>query len=224
MYLVEKGFYEEVEIVFYVKGHTKNCCDRLFKVMKGDYHKSQIMTFDHPGDDNSLVKVLDRHQDVNVVPIKFDEGADFFRQWDKYEDKLYKSFPSGTMKQNHVFRVRKVVGETVFEVLGDDSEAPHGRFLNLKKRGVDGETRQNIPQNEMPEPSETPGLKPIKQAELYFKWRPMVHTDFQDYTCPKPPDEVLQKIQGEKRDKARKRASQAKNNSNKRQRRVPDSS
>jgi hypothetical protein len=33
-YLVEMKYFEEVEFVFYVRGHTKNACDRRFNQMK----------------------------------------------------------------------------------------------------------------------------------------------------------------------------------------------
>jgi hypothetical protein len=41
----------------------------------------------------------------------------------------------------------------------------------------------------------TPGMKPIKQVELYMKWRKFVPAKFADEICPKPHDDILKKVQ-----------------------------
>ena len=46
-----------------------------------------------------------------------------------------------------------------------------------------------------------PGLKPIKQVELYTKWRPVVPEEFRDHICPKPPDHVLELVKKQKAEK-----------------------
>ena len=46
-----------------------------------------------------------------------------------------------------------------------------------------------------------PGMKPIKEVELYKKWRKHVPEEYQDEICPKPSDEVLAKFGHEKKDK-----------------------
>ena len=37
-----------------------------------------------------------------------------------------------------------------------------------------------------------PGIKPIKQQELYTKWRPLVPEEYQDDFCPKPTPSVIE--------------------------------
>ena len=44
-----------------------------------------------------------------------------------------------------------------------------------------------------------PGLRPIKQVELYSKWRPLLPKWAQNTTCPKPSDEVLEVVRKMKR-------------------------
>ncbi len=39
LYLVEKKYFKTVEFIFYIRGHTKNVCDRLFKLL---YQTSKI--------------------------------------------------------------------------------------------------------------------------------------------------------------------------------------
>ena len=47
-----------------------------------------------------------------------------------------------------------------------------------------------------------PGLTAIKQCELYNEWRKIVPDEFKDITCPRPSDEVLNKVRKERNEKA----------------------
>jgi hypothetical protein len=52
-----------------------------------------------------------------------------------------------------------------------------------------------------------PGLRPIKQVELYKKFRPFFPRRFWDETCPKPSDEVLLQVKDETAKKRRQKTS-----------------
>ncbi len=41
---MERSFFKKVEMIFYIRGHAKNACDRLFNQVKLHYHKQQIFT------------------------------------------------------------------------------------------------------------------------------------------------------------------------------------
>ena len=45
------------------------------------------------------------------------------------------------------------------------------------------------------------GLKPIKQVELYKKWRPLLPEEYADEICPKPPDSILEMVKNERAEK-----------------------
>ena len=45
LYLVERGFYEHVQFVFLIVGHTKNPCDCWFNALKADYRRQNLFTF-----------------------------------------------------------------------------------------------------------------------------------------------------------------------------------
>ena len=45
-YLVDKGIFKKVEIIFLITGHTKNICDRRFKDLKCNFHTRNVYTFD----------------------------------------------------------------------------------------------------------------------------------------------------------------------------------
>ena len=46
-----------------------------------------------------------------------------------------------------------------------------------------------------------PGIPSIKQVELYKKWRKVVSDEYKDITCPRPPEEVIQQVQNDKKAK-----------------------
>ena len=50
-----------------------------------------------------------------------------------------------------------------------------------------------------------PGMKEIKQVELYTKWRKFVPAEYADEICPKPPDEILERVQKERSEKSKER-------------------
>ena len=54
------------------------------------------------------------------------------------------------------------------------------------------------------------GLKPIKQVELYSKWRPLLPEEFRDIMCPRPSDEVINLIKERNREKRRTSTKQKK--------------
>jgi hypothetical protein len=42
---VEMGFCRQCEFDFYIRGHTKNACDRTFNQMKLRFHKSNVFSY-----------------------------------------------------------------------------------------------------------------------------------------------------------------------------------
>ena len=94
LYLVEKGIYKSVELVFLVCRHTKNVCDRLFKELKQRFHHKNVYNM------SQMVSVLNVSPKVNVIRAT----SDFHHDWDKYFDRLYKRPAAGTINKNHIFR------------------------------------------------------------------------------------------------------------------------
>ena len=52
-----------------------------------------------------------------------------------------------------------------------------------------------------------PGLKEIKQVELYSKFRKFVPVEFRDEICPRPSEQVLQNIKKARSEKAKERTT-----------------
>jgi hypothetical protein len=62
-HLIEMGYFETVNFIFLVVGHTKNAADQRFKNLKMIYRKSNVYTF------NQLVEVCGKSPHVTVVPV-----------------------------------------------------------------------------------------------------------------------------------------------------------
>ncbi|KAL7558198.1 hypothetical protein ACA910_009421 [Epithemia clementina (nom. ined.)] len=108
-YLVEKGHFQEVEFLFYVKGHTKNACDRSFNLMKMRFRKNNIYTYKDGDKETSLFKVTGTADKVHPVDVSHTD----FRDWDSLLNKLYKKLVPNTLSSNHSFKVQKIEGPTI---------------------------------------------------------------------------------------------------------------
>ena len=62
-YLVECGYFKEVEVVFLIVGHTKNACDWLFNTMKVFYRNQNVMSF------SQLTPILNKSRLIQVHNI-----------------------------------------------------------------------------------------------------------------------------------------------------------
>ena len=91
-YLVECGYFKEVQFVFLVVGHTKNACDRIFNNLKETYHKVNVWTY------KQLLHVLEISWKVSIHPIV---PIDFF-DWGKHLQKVYRPM-AGLIVPNHIF-------------------------------------------------------------------------------------------------------------------------
>ena len=47
-----------------------------------------------------------------------------------------------------------------------------------------------------------PGLREIKQVELFCKWRPLLPDYARDITCPKASDEVMESVKACRKEKS----------------------
>ena len=193
MYLVEKGIYNIVELVFLVCGHTKNVCDRMFKELKQRFHHKNIYTMDQ------LMSVLNYSPKVNAIRAP----SEFHLDWDSYFDKLYKRPAAGTVTCNHIFRadsgnLAQLATESVKNV-----DVQIQKLNKVKHNSTAGEkaARTRVLRHGTPQVITPPGVKPIKQVELYTKWRPVVPEEFRDHICPKPPDHVLELVKKQKAEK-----------------------
>ena len=91
-YLVECGYFKEVNFIFLVVGHTKNAADHLFNCLKELYRKKNIGTM------AKLYNILDTSPKVTVYPTMEDD----FHQYGNFLEGYYRDL-AGLVKQNHIF-------------------------------------------------------------------------------------------------------------------------
>ena len=71
MWVVEAGYFPLVQIIFLVKGHTKNACNRMFNLLKLDYHHTNTYTMEQ------CVENLNKNQHVEVSLMEPEDFFDF---------------------------------------------------------------------------------------------------------------------------------------------------
>ena len=86
-YIVDKGIFKEVEIIFLITGHTKNICDRRFKDLKQNFHHRNVYTFKQL---TAVMKEGKFGQASNPLLSVHAVEAKAFYNWDKYLDLLYR--------------------------------------------------------------------------------------------------------------------------------------
>ena len=194
LYLVERGFYEKVQFVFLVVGHTKNPCDRMYNILKKLYRQSNVYTF------SQLLVLLNDNEGTTAYGISEDD----FRNWDKTLDLLYRRFHRGTVHKGHVFSVEKESPtKIVIEICRRPEDANATVTREMKKRGTDNTRRQLL--MSVPDVIVPPGIPEIKQIELGTKCRSHVPVSYQDDICPIPPDDLIKKMKKEKSEKAKQK-------------------
>ena len=194
-YLVEAEYFEKVSFVFYIVGHTKNACDRWFNMLKKTYRRSNIYSFEQ------LTKSMETHNNINVTVTK----ASDFQDWDRFWDSIYKRFVGGTVHSTHIFSASKE-NKTTLLFRADDLPDTAVKSQNLMKKGTDTPNRLALLKSPQLDVIEAPGIPPIKQVELFSKYRALIPEEFRDTTCPEPSDDIKNKIKSERNTKQRERA------------------
>ena len=80
MMMCELGVIDEVNLIFLIRGHTKNVCDKLFALLKKMYHYRNIYTMEQ------LHSALHSHPQINAVRVVDGDFVDL----DSMMDKFYK--------------------------------------------------------------------------------------------------------------------------------------
>lgn len=169
LFLVEAGFFEEVEFVFLIVGHTKNPCDRCFNLLKKEHRGSNIYSMDQ------LMAKLNKGD--GVVAHTFEHHAD----WEKKLSTLYKNFSDTgiklAVKKNHNFFVEEVDGETMMKVrVSMRPEDEWSTPKSFRKVSLDQDDRDEL-LREDPDLLPQPGIRKIKLVELQTKWAELIPDD-----------------------------------------------
>jgi hypothetical protein len=181
-YLVKKKVAVVARIIFLVRGHTKNDCDRLFNIMKKEYRKSNVYT---PSDLKRCIK----HDLVDTIML--DSSA--FLDWDTQQDGIIDR-PVG-IKPNHCFVVdaNRDNGNTLYIEVANGSNNEAGKCL-VKAAAQDDAFWQTLPEPEM---IPCTNVLDIKWKELYDKWGKFIPQEKKaewKYYCEDPGAERRKKV------------------------------
>ena len=145
-----------------------------------------------------LVDLLNKMDDIQFFHVSSNQ----FYNYDKMLDCFYKNFKAGTIQKNHYFVVHSNEPTTMItkSYINDKDDTTFNFYKNVPHRSVLIETytmeRLNVP-----------GIRDIKQVELWKNWRQYVPDPYKDSICPKPTEDVLEKI---KREKSKKQQEKTK--------------
>ena len=119
------GYFKEIYFIFLVVGRTKNVADRLFNLLKQEYQKQNLFSFD------KLVRMLDKLLLLTIHPTL----AEDFLNYSKLLDSLYRPL-TGNIKTNHIFSCTD--DSTQITIWQSNLEEHQEYILNLWKRGTWG--------------------------------------------------------------------------------------
>jgi hypothetical protein len=182
--LCHLGIFEEVNLKFFVKGHTKNACDRGFGHIRKYVMKQEIWTFKH------LAKAVEKAAISNKCTSLEDEDSPFFN----YKiplDEIYHNIKGITSYQ--IFRSTSEMKGSVECFL-----SPNEKHQTIKlTRSYDDiqvceEKAKRIVDTVIPLADPLPKLE--KKMDMYLKVRPTVPTEYQDdvlYQQPTKEEQLL---------------------------------
>jgi hypothetical protein len=197
-WLMAMGYFKEIHFIFLVVGHTQNAADRLFNLLKHEYWKQNLFTFD------ALVRTLDKSSSLPIHSIV----AKDFLNYSKLLDSLYRPL-SGNINTNHIFSCTD--NGTQITIRQSNLDKHQEYVLNLWKRGTwDGVTRAQLIEHadKVLKPIQYVGLNWYKIVEMYKNYRPKVPIEYHfDLMYAEPSEEAWSKVKVEKTERSEFRAN-----------------
>ena len=204
-YLVDIDIFLTVNVIFLIMGHTKNICDRRFKDLKKMFHSKNVYTY------RQLIQVLGQ-DNQEYVKVKTVQPEQFFN-WDKFFNSKNYKMRIKDISTYHCFFYSLELGDNIEKKRTIDSEiVDREKLKKFKKKTTDNERnlwKQDL-KSSFPDVEENTGIAPIKQVELYTKWRPLLPEIYKDEMCPKPDGIIMEKVKNDKKLKAKAKVNEKK--------------
>ena len=168
-WIASLGYFNEVNFIFLVVGHTKNAADRLFNSLKMIYRKKNLYTFDMMVEALGTSRTTNYHNSSHRVEDFLDYGKLF--------DFFYKKL-TGRNKQNHIFTALAFEG---YEMKFRQSDLHQEYIYHIGKKGFKDMAFQDIIDHGEDQLTqiECEGLNPYKAYELFKNFRPYVPVECQ---------------------------------------------
>jgi hypothetical protein len=145
-----------------------------------------------------LQKTLDKNQYVECIKV----GSDDFYDFGKMEDRLYKQTPlTGHTKKYQLFYSDETEMGVIHAKHSDKSPTTHQMDL---KKGNETQRKDILSKfdddlEEFMERLTPPGIRTIKQVEMYTKWRKHVPDDHKSPLYDNPGEDVLQLVKEDRK-------------------------
>ena len=194
MWLVEVHVFPSVSNMFFIKGHTNNACDRMFNLLKLALHLRNIYCFE------DMVHHLNENEHISVKPIGSDEFFDFHLLLNSF----YRMLETGQTNRTHLFKICSALPTTLQKqdvadsVVREDNLLPTKRNRNAAHQTPEDREEKLLSMLSSLVVLERPGMREVKQVELWSKWRPLIPEEFRDRICPKPSPKVLERVRQSK--------------------------
>ena len=185
-WLKAMGYFQQVNFIFLVVGHTKNAADCLFNSLKHEYRKQDIFTME------VLIEKLSASDCVTVIPTV----PDNFFNYDKLFKGLYRPLAS-KVKQNHIFTC---IDDDQMILRESNLNHHTATSFRLSKKGLlmnQTQLREHT-SNELMRLA-CAGLNPYKMVELWKNYPPHVDPIYWNNILFQEPDEkVMALVKAEK--------------------------
>ena len=147
----------------------------------------------------------------------FTMSSNVFFYYDDMLNNFYKPFKSGTMQVNHYFMVNNDNATTMVMKTFIDNDSQE-TFDFAKNNNLNNNNRKLLLEQYIIKPLRAPGMKDIKQVELWKNWRQFVPQPYKDMICPRPTADVIDRVKKQRSAKqketnTRKRAAARRTNS-----------
>jgi hypothetical protein len=202
--LAEMGYFEEVNFIFLVVGHTKNCCDRMFNLLKIQCRKSNTCSTE------DLVKVLGTNKKATVLEVAPEDFKDFNHIFNCERDMLNDSKLVVKLRKSNLEDAESIEFEIIKTRFFGRDRHPVGR-IGLQQATAARPSVMNTEKDpDDPEKDccgivilHPQGIPDYEQVELHTNCRKHVPEKHKDVTCPKPAESVLATIKNERAQRAK---------------------
>jgi hypothetical protein len=187
-YLVELGYFETVNFIFLIVGHTKNACDRRFNNLKLLYSKSQCFSL------HDMFEVLSKSKYVTIWQVEDGDFKDYAKWLQQYYKKL--AAVGILLSEYHIFSSNKswnVADLQYIQVQHSDLEEDFAILENILPKKCNYSMRLASMNASSPDVIPFNGIPAFKQVQLFTNYRSLLPVEYQDIMCPKPSDDIMKK-------------------------------
>ncbi|KAE9315805.1 hypothetical protein PF008_g19165 [Phytophthora fragariae] len=167
-WLVNAGYLEEANVKFFVKGHTKNSCDRAFGQIKRKYNRNECWTVAQAGG-------LVQDSAASNICVMLEDNAHPFQDFKRALSVLYKDLP--LIKKFQLFRMPKTAPGVI-----ECRVQPQGRIetFNIRRKSkVPAANSAALDLLATIKPLPPPPEHPEKIHDIHQKILPFVPEEYQ---------------------------------------------